>query len=70
MVANKEIRGPNGFEGLLKYYVKLTSIRFIKKWVIFELYNELFLKTFSSKVTPLNGGKDHFDFNSMYFAIT
>jgi hypothetical protein len=24
MAANKEIGGPNGFEGLLKYYVKLT----------------------------------------------
>ncbi len=26
----KEIGGPNGFEGLLKYYVKLTPTRFIK----------------------------------------
>jgi hypothetical protein len=24
MATKKEIRGPNGFEGLLKYYVKLT----------------------------------------------
>jgi hypothetical protein len=24
---NKEIGGPNGFEGLLKYYVKLTRTR-------------------------------------------
>jgi hypothetical protein len=67
MAANKEIGGPNGFEGLLKYYVKLTSTRFIKKWVILELYNELLLKTFSSQVTPLNDDKDHFDFNCVYF---
>jgi hypothetical protein len=31
MVAKKEIGGPNGFEGLLKYYVKLTSTSFIKQ---------------------------------------
>jgi hypothetical protein len=25
---------PNWFEGLLKYYLKLTPIRFIEQWVI------------------------------------
>jgi hypothetical protein len=48
----KEIGGPNGFEGLLRYYVKLTPIQFIKQWVILELYNELLLEIFSSRVTP------------------
>jgi hypothetical protein len=28
----------DGFEGLLRYYVKLTSIRFIKQWVTPKLY--------------------------------
>jgi hypothetical protein len=47
MVANnKEVEGPNGFEGLLKYYVKLTPTRFIKQWVTPELYNELLLEIF------------------------
>lgn len=35
----KEIRVLNGFEGLLRYYMKLTSIQFIEQWVIHELYN-------------------------------
>jgi hypothetical protein len=42
MATKKEIKGPGGFEELLRYYVKLRSIRFIKQWVILELYNELF----------------------------
>jgi hypothetical protein len=58
----KEIVRPNGFEGLLKYYVKLTPIQFIKQWVILELYNEFLLKIFSSRVIPLNGDKDHLNF--------
>jgi len=44
----KEIRGPNGFEGLLRYYVKLTPTQFIEQWVTPELHNELLLKMFSS----------------------
>jgi hypothetical protein len=67
MATNKEIGRSNGFEGLLSYYVKLTPIRFIKQWVILELYNDLFLETFSSQMTPLNGNKDHLDFNCVYF---
>jgi len=66
MATKKEIGRPNGFEGLLKYYVKLTPIRFIKQWVIPELYNELLLQIFSSWVTPLNGKKDRLDFHSVY----
>jgi hypothetical protein len=30
MVMKKEIKGPNGFEGLLRYYMKLSSTRFIE----------------------------------------
>ncbi len=59
---NKEIGGPKGFEGLLKYYVKLTPIQFIEQWVTLELYNELLLKMFSSRMTPLNGEMDCLDF--------
>jgi hypothetical protein len=58
----KEIEGPNGFEGLLRYYVKLTAIQFIKQWVILEFYNEFLLKVFSSRVTPLNVDKDRLNF--------
>jgi hypothetical protein len=32
----KEIGGPNGFEGLLKNYVKFTSTQFINQWVTLE----------------------------------
>jgi hypothetical protein len=39
MLANKEIGVLDGFEGLLRYYMKLTSIWFIKQWVTHELYN-------------------------------
>lgn len=39
MLANKEIGMLDGFEGLLRYYMKLTSIWFIKQWVTHELYN-------------------------------
>jgi len=55
---NKDIRGLDGFEGLLRYYVKLTPTRFIEQWVILKLYNELLLEMFSTHVTPLNGKKD------------
>jgi hypothetical protein len=65
-MATKEIGALDGFEGLLKYYVKLTPIRFIEQWVIPELYNELLLEIFSSQVTPLNGDKDHLDFQCVY----
>jgi hypothetical protein len=30
---NKEIKGPNGFERLLKYYMKLSFTQFIEQWV-------------------------------------
>jgi hypothetical protein len=43
---NKEIGGPNGFEGLLRYYVKLTPTPFIEQWVTPKLYNELLLEIF------------------------
>jgi hypothetical protein len=62
MATKKEIGGLDGFEGLLKYYVKLTPTQFIKQWVTPELYNELLLEIFSSRVTPLNGDKDRLDF--------
>jgi hypothetical protein len=59
MVANKkEIGGPNGFERLLKYYVKLTLTGFIKQWVSPKLYNGFLLEIFSSHVTLLNDKKD------------
>jgi hypothetical protein len=44
----KNIGMLDGFEGLLKYYVKLTSTQFIEQWVTPELYNELLLEIFSS----------------------
>jgi hypothetical protein len=43
----KDIRRPYGFEGLLRYCVKLTPIRFIEQWVIPKLYNEFLLEMFS-----------------------
>jgi hypothetical protein len=55
---------PNGFEGLLKYYVKLTPTWFLQQWVILELYNEFLLEI--SWMTPLNGDKDHLDFQCVY----
>jgi hypothetical protein len=66
MATKKEIGRPNGFEGLLTYYVKLTPTQFIKQWVTLELYNELLLEIFSSQVTPLNGDKYCFDFQCVY----
>jgi hypothetical protein len=30
MATNKEIKRPDGFEALLRYYVKLTSTQFIE----------------------------------------
>jgi hypothetical protein len=62
----KQIKGPNGFEGLLRYYVKLNSTQFIEQWVTPELYNELMLEIFSSCVTPLNGDKNHPNFQCVY----
>jgi hypothetical protein len=58
VVTKKGVGKPDGFEGLLKYYVKLTPTRFIEQRVIPELYNELLMEIFSSWVTPLNGKKD------------
>jgi hypothetical protein len=58
MAAKNKIGGLYGFEGLLKYYVKLTPTQFIEQWVTPKLYNELLLEMFSSHVTPLNGKKD------------
>jgi hypothetical protein len=46
--------------------MKLNSTGFIKQWVILELYNELFLEIFSTRVTPLNGDKDCPDFQCVY----
>lgn len=66
MATKKEIKGLGGFEGLLRCYVKLSSIQFIKQWVIFELYNELFLEIFPKRVTPLNGDNDCLDFLCVY----
>jgi hypothetical protein len=62
MVAKKEIWRPDSFEGLLRYYVKLTPTRFIEQWVIPKLYKKLLLELFSSQATPLNGEKDCFEF--------
>ncbi len=62
----KEIGGPNGFEGLLTYYVKLTPTRFIEQWITLEFYNELLLKMFSSQMTPLNREKDYLNFQCVY----
>jgi hypothetical protein len=62
----KEINGPNGFEGLLRYYMKLSSTQFIEQWVTLELYNEFSLYIFSTCVTPLNGDKDRPDFQCVY----
>jgi hypothetical protein len=67
MAAKKEIGGLDGFEGLLRYYVKLTPTRFIKQLVTHELYNEILLEIFLSWVTPLNGNKDHFVFQCVYY---
>jgi len=47
-IKKKDIRGPNGFKGLLRYYVKLTPTRFIEQWVTSKLYNEFLLEMFSS----------------------
>jgi hypothetical protein len=58
VVKKKDIRRPYVFEGLSRYYVKLTPIWFIEQWVTPKLYNELLLEMFSSHVTPLNGKKD------------
>jgi hypothetical protein len=66
MATKKEIKRLGGFEGLLRYYAKLSSTRFIKQWVIFELYNELFLEIFPTRVTPLNGDNDCLDFQCVY----
>jgi len=67
MAAKKEIGRLNGFERLLRYYVKLTPTRFIEQWVTPELYIELLLELFSSQVTPLNGDKDRLDFQCVYY---
>ncbi len=66
MATKKETGGPYGFERLLRYYVKLTPIRFIEQWVTPELYNELLLEIFSSHVIPLNGKKDYPNFQCVY----
>jgi hypothetical protein len=46
--------------------MKLNCTRFIKQWVTLELYNELFVEIFSTRVTPLNGDKDCLDFQCVY----
>jgi hypothetical protein len=46
--------------------VKLTPTHFIKQWVTHELYNEFLLEIFSSWVIPLNGDKDHPNFQCVY----
>ncbi len=46
--------------------MKLTPTRFIEQWVTPKLYNELLLKIFLSWVIPLNGNKDHFDFQCVF----
>jgi hypothetical protein len=46
--------------------VKLTPIQFIEQYVILELYNGFLLEILSSQMTPLNGDKDHFDFQCVY----
>lgn len=66
MATKKKIGGPYGFEGLLRYYAKLTLIQFIEQWVTPKRYNELLLEIFSSQVTPLNGDKYCFDFQCVY----
>ncbi len=38
----KEIGRLDGFEGLSKYYVKLTPTRFKEQWVTLELLLEIF----------------------------
>jgi len=67
MAAKNKIGGLYGFEGLLKYYVKLTPTQFIEQWVTPELYIELLLELFSSQMIPLNGDKDHLDFQCVYY---
>jgi len=62
MVAKKEIGRLDGFKELLRYYVRLTLIRFIEQWVVLELYYELLLEIFSSWVIPFNGDNDCLDF--------
>jgi len=42
VVKKKEITMPYGFEGLLRYYMKLTSIQFIEQWVILKFYYKYF----------------------------
>jgi hypothetical protein len=66
IVIKKEIKRPSGFEGLSRFYVMLSSSRFIKQWVTLELYNELLLEKFSTHVTPLNGDKDYPDLQCVY----
>jgi len=46
--------------------VKLNSTQFIGQWVTPKLYNELLLEFFSSLVTPLNGDKNHPNFQCVY----
>ncbi len=65
-IKKKEIGRLDQFDGLLKYYVKLTPTQFIEQWVNLELYNGLLLKIFSSQVTPLNEDKDCPDFQYVY----
>jgi hypothetical protein len=43
---NKEIGGPNGFEGLLKYYVKFTSTQFMDQWVTPEFIMSFYQRYF------------------------
>jgi hypothetical protein len=67
MATKKKIGGPYGFEGLLRYYAKLTLIQFIEQWVTPKRYNELLLEIFSSHVIPLNGKKDCPHFQCVYY---
>jgi hypothetical protein len=48
----KEIKGLDGFEGLLKYYMKLSSTQFIEQWITPKFSNELLLDIFSTHVFP------------------
>ncbi len=66
IVNKKKIEMQDGFEGLLKYYVKLTSTWFIEQWVTLKFYNELLSKIFSSCVTLLNGDKNCLNFWWVY----
>jgi hypothetical protein len=56
-----------GLKGFCNIMWSLTPTWFIEQWVILKLYNELLLEIFLSRVIPLSGTKDHFDFQCVFW---